>query len=216
MIRINLLPADLRRGNRLPPKILAAAFAAALAVSACVGWFGLVYFGELAAAEDALAKVEAKLTARAPKVDYHGKLLANQQDYALRVQTIQDIGRSRRVWSKFLDDLVDVVNNNGDTERHLAWFDGITVKGDPQKGSKVVMPGNVQGDDKSRLANFHDDIEASEFAKDLKSKSMPTFKLETDDSRIPPAYLRFPLELEFKKQAGDGKGKPGAKKGNNK
>ena len=97
-----------------------------------------------------------------------------------------------------------------------AWFDGITVKGDPQKGSKVVMPGNVQGDDKSRLANFHDDIEASEFAKDLKSKSMPTFKLETDDSRIPPAYLRFPLELEFKKQAGDGKGKPGAKKGNNK
>jgi Tfp pilus assembly protein PilN len=198
MIRINLLPADLRRGNRLPPRVLAAAFGAALLISAAVGWFALVYFGTLAAAEQQLVKVTAELDSRQAKVTYHDKLLANQKDYALRVQTIQDIGNSRRVWSQFMDDLIDVVNNNGATERHLAWFDGITVKGDPKKGVKVTLPSNVQGEDKSLMANFHEDLEAAPFAADLSRKSDPTFKLEEDEIRIPAAFLRFPMELEFK------------------
>ncbi len=203
MIRINLLPADLRRGNRLPPRVLAAAFGAAVLVSAAIGWFGLVYFGDLAAKESALAKVESDLAGRQAKVKYFDALQENKKDYTLRVQTIQDIAKSRRVWSKFLDDLIDVVNNNGDTDRHLAWFDGITVKGDPKNGAKVNLPGNVQDADKARLANFHEDLEASGFAADLVSKSDPTFKLEFDRVRIPPAYLRFPLELQFTPTVGN-------------
>ncbi|HEB52562.1 MAG TPA: hypothetical protein ENI87_04820, partial [bacterium] len=148
MIHINLLPADLRRGNRLQPRVLAAAFGAALLISAAVGWFGLVYFGDLAAAEQALQQVQAELDGRAAKVAYHDSLLKNEKDYALRVQTIQDIGKSRRVWCRFMDDLIDVVNNNGVTERHLAWFNGIKVTGDPARGTKVIMQGRVQGSDK--------------------------------------------------------------------
>ena len=67
MIRINLLPADLRRGNRLPPRVLAAAFGAALC-SAAVGWFGLVYFGDLARAEQELQNAQVQLQSRAPKL----------------------------------------------------------------------------------------------------------------------------------------------------
>ena len=197
MIRINLLPADLRRGNRLPPRILAAAFGSALLISAAVGWFALTYFGSLAAAEQQLVKVSAELAGRTAKVAYHDQLNANQKDYALRVQTIQDIGKSRRVWSQFMDDLIDVVNNNGATERHLAWFDSIAVKGDAQKGVKVTLPSNVQGEDKSLMANFHEDLEAAPFAADLSRKSDPTFKLEEDETRIPASFLRFPMELEF-------------------
>ncbi|MFT4514292.1 MAG: hypothetical protein ACI89X_001755 [Planctomycetota bacterium] len=198
MIKINLLPADLRRGNRLPPRILAAAFGAALIISAAVGWFGLVYFGTLAEAEQSLVEITAQLDSRGAKVKYHDKLAANQKDYALRVQTIQDIGRSRRVWSQFMDDLIDVVNNNGATERHLAWFDSINVKGDPKMGVKVTLPSNVQGEDKSLMANFHEDIEAAPFAKDLSNKSDPTFELEVDESRIPSVFLKFPMALQFK------------------
>jgi len=47
MIRINLLPAELRGGNRLPPRVIAAALGAAVAMSAALGWFGVVYFGDL-------------------------------------------------------------------------------------------------------------------------------------------------------------------------
>ena len=211
MIRINLLPADLRRGNRISPKVLTAAFAAAVAVSGAIGWFGIVYFGDLGSAEDALVQVEAKLSEREKRVVYHDQLQANRKDYAGRVQTIQDIGKSRRLWSKFCDELIDVVNNNGDTERHLAWFDGITVKNDAKKGATVSMPGNVQDADKSRVANFHEDLEAAPFAKDLASKSDPTFKLEIDRVRVPAQSLAFPLQLQFEPTVKDAAGK-GAQK----
>ena len=59
------------------------------------------------------------------------------------------------------------------------------------------MPGSVQEADKSRLANFHEDIEAAPFAKDMAWTTDPTFKVETDAARIPAASLRFPLVLQF-------------------
>ena len=198
MIRINLLPADLRRGNRIPPKVLAAAFAGAIAASAAVGWFGIVWFGDLGAAETELRETEARLAEREKRVVYHDQLQANKTDYSGRVQTIQEIAKSRRLWSRFCDELIDVVNNDGDTDRHLSWFDSITVKGDPAKGSTATMPGHVQDADKSRLANFHEDLESAPFAPDLASKSDPTWKLEEDEVRIPSKSLAFPLVLQFK------------------
>jgi len=59
------------------------------------------------------------------------------------VQTIQEIGNGRRCWTRFMDDLLDVVGNSGPIERHLAWFDGISVIGDLLTGSTLKMPGNV-------------------------------------------------------------------------
>ncbi|MBL8733065.1 MAG: hypothetical protein JNN13_11905 [Planctomycetes bacterium] len=216
MIRINLLPADLRRGNRIPAKVLATAFASALVVSGALGWFGLVYFGDLAAAEQRLADVELKLAARTKKVVYFDDLEKNQKEYAGRVQTIQDIGKSRRVWSQFLDELIDVINNNGDTERHLAWCDGIAMKNDPKKGAIVSMPSYVQMQDreKDRIANLHEDIEASPIAKGLVSKSEPTFEQVVDKQRVPPVALSFPLSLQYAPTIVDpkAKGKPAAKK----
>lgn len=209
MIRINLLPADLRRGNRIPPKVLATAFAATIATSGAIGWFGIVYFGDLGGAEQSLVEVETKLAEREKRVAYHDELQANRKDYGARVQTIQDIAKSRRVWSKFCDELIDVVNNNGDTERHLAWFDSIAMKSDPVKGATVTLPANVQDSDKSRVAAFHEDVDAAPFAKDLATKSDPTFRLEVDKVRTPAQSLAFPLVLSFQPTVKDQKGKGG-------
>ncbi len=200
MIRVNLLPVELRRGNRLPPKVLAVSFGAALATSAAIGWFGLVYFGDLGAAEAKQVEVDATLADRQTKVAYFDQLETNKRDYTARVQTIQDIGKSRRVWSKFLDELIDVVNNNSNTERHLAWFDSITAKSDA-KGASVSMPVQVQDDDLSRLANFHDDLEAGPFGRELTFKSDPNYTKVVDKVRVPPTSLQFRLEMQF--QAAD-------------
>lgn len=200
MIRINLLPAELRRGNRMAARVIASAFGAAVAVSVSVGWFGIVYFGDLATAEASLQEVEAKLTEKEKRVVYHDLLEANKKDYAARVQTIQDIGKSRRIWSRFLDELIDVVNNNGDTERHLAWFGGISVKTDAKGGATVTMPASVQfkDADRDKVANFHDDIEAAPFFADLLNKSDPMFKTEESKIHTPPKSMVFPLTLTFK------------------
>ena len=198
MIRINLLPAELQRGNRLPPRVLAAVLGAVLLISAAVGWFGLVYFGDLAKAEQDLQAAEAQLQSRAKRVAYHGALIKNQKDYAMRVQTIQEIGNGRRTWTRFMDELLSVVSNSGPIERHLAWFDGISVTGDPRTGSTIKMPGNVQGAESDRVANFHDDLVAAEFSKDVERKSDPVWSLEEDEDRVPATYLRFPMELQFR------------------
>lgn len=206
MIRINLLPAEMRRGNRLPARVIAAAFVAAVVSSASVGWFGLVYFGDLSAAEERLVEFENRLSSMQKQVAYQGELEKNKKDYAARVQTIQDIAKSRRLWSKFCDELVDIVNNNGDTERHLAWFSGIAVKSDAKKGASVTMPGSVQGEDKSRIANLHEDLEGASFAAEI-DKSDPSFKLDLDKKRKPSESLSFPLVLQFKPPAQPAKGK---------
>lgn len=197
MIRINLLPPELRRGNRLPARVIAAAFGAAVATSAAIGWFAIVYFGDLGNAEQSLQAVEAKLAEKEKRVTYHTLLDQNRKEYAERVQTIQTIGKSRRLWAKFADELIDVVNQR-DLDRHLAWFRSISVKGDPKKGATVTMPASVQGDESSRVANFHEDLEGAPFYPDLLMKSDPTWRLVVEKDRTPSASLDFPLVMQFK------------------
>lgn len=197
MIRINLLPAELRRGNRIAPRVLAAWLVSALVASAALGWLALVYFGDLGQVEADHASITSLLEEKQKRVAYYEKLEANRQDYTNRVQTIQDIGKSRRLWSKFLDELIDVTNNNGDTDRHLAWFESLTVQGDARRGVQVALPGYVQGADFSRVANLHEDIESGPFAHELQSKSNPQGRIEIDKSRMPSEAYKFSLQLNF-------------------
>jgi Tfp pilus assembly protein PilN len=199
MIRINLLPAEYRRGNRISPKVLGVAFGSALAVAASIGWFGIVYFGELGQLEREDAAVTGELAQKKVKGAYYDKLEANRADYTTRVQTIQDIGRSRRVWSKFMDELIDVVNNSGDTERHVAWFDSIQVKSDPKtKGATVSLPGAVQGGELAKVGNLHADLEAAPFWRDIATKSDPGGKRNFNKDRVPPESFEFQLQLALK------------------
>lgn len=196
MIRINLLPQELRRGHRISVKLLAAGVGAAAVACAAIGWFGLVYFGDLGEVERQHRQVAAELAEKQVKATYYEKLEANRKDYQSRVQTIQEIAKSRRLWSRFLDELIDIVNNDGDTERHLAWFDGITVGGDPKRGITVSLPGYVQGN-LDKQSNLLDDIAAAPFAPDIKSKSDPGGKVVTSKDRDPPEALQFGLKLDF-------------------
>ncbi|MGE3172950.1 MAG: PilN domain-containing protein [Planctomycetota bacterium] len=199
MIRINLLPVEYRRGNRISPKLLATAFGSALAVAASIGWFGIVYFGELGQLEREDVEVTAELSQKKQKATYFDKLQTNKKDYSTRVQTIQDIGKSRRVWSKFMDGLIDVVNNSGDTERHLSWFDSLTVKTDKRlRGATISLPGAVEGGEMAKVANLHQDIELAPFWPDVESKTPPAGKVDFDKSRVPAESFQFQLQIQLK------------------
>lgn len=205
MIRINLLPQEFRRGYRISVKVLSASIGAAVVVCAALGWFVLVYFGELGALEAQHRAITEELAEKQKSATYYDQLESNRKDYNNRVQTIQQIGKSRRLWSKFLDELIDVVNNDGDTERHLAWFDSMSVTGDPKRGVSIAMPGAVQGGEMARVANMHEDIESAPFWPQILTKSDPGGKLDVDKSREPSESFKFTLQLQFKPPAGDTK-----------
>jgi Tfp pilus assembly protein PilN len=198
MIRINLLPPEYRRSERTSPKLFAATLLGVILVCSSFGWFGFVYLGRLGNLEVEESAVAEDLASKKKQATYHDALLKEKQEFQKRSDTIQTIGRSRIVWTQILDQLIETVNNDGDTERHLAWFKSIQVKaGDGKKGPEVTMPGFVQGDSIKKLADFHEDLEHSPFFVDVQSKSAPSGVVQLDQKRIPPEALYFSLKWNF-------------------
>ncbi len=199
MIRINLLPEEYRRSERTSPKIFAATLAGVIMVCSVFGWFGYVYFGELGKLEAQHAAVAEQLSRVTETAMYYDTLEAQRKDYENRVKTIQDIGKSRRLWTKFIDQVLDVVNNDGNTERHMGWFDSIEVKGARGKtGPTIQMPGAVQGDELRRVGNLHEDVENGPFFVDIAAKVDPSGTVDADKDREPPEKIKFTLKMTFK------------------
>lgn len=200
MIKINLLPEEMRRAERTSPKVFAATVFSVIACCCTLGWFGYTYFGELQERELEHFRTKEQLGSMKEQVAYHDALLGEQKDFEQRKQTIQEIGKSRVLWTKILDDIIDVVNNDGDIDRHRAWFRNLTVKDGkgPKDGPTLAMPGWVQGDSVSRVADFHDDVQRAPFFLNVKKKSAPSGKKNEDPTRKPAEAQFFNLDLDFK------------------
>ena len=199
MIRINLLPDEFRRADRSSPKVFAASLLALIIVSCGGGWFGLTYFGELSELEMASKNLSETLTAKKEMAKYSDALVGEKAAYEAREATIRQIGSSRRLWTEFMDQLIDVVNNEGNAQRHLAWFQSVQVSdGNDKQGPMVTLPGQVQGASFKKLADFHEDIENSEFAADVASKSPPGGERKLSPKRNPAESYAFNLQLTLK------------------
>jgi Tfp pilus assembly protein PilN len=199
MIRINLLPDELRRSEGTSTKVFAAMLIAVVLVCSAFGWFGIVYFGNLGELEAQHRQLDDELASLRDRCTYHDALVNEKGEYEKRSRTIQDIGQSRMSWTEVLDQLIDVVNNDGNTERHMAWYKGIAVtKGEANRGPTVLLPGYVQGKMIKKIADLHDDIEATRLAQDLIEVSPPQGSQEIDPKRNPPEAYFFNMKWVFK------------------
>jgi len=200
MIRINLLPEEYRRAERTSPKVFATMLLGVALVCSSFGWFGVVYIGDLGNAEIEEAAVSESLSGKRQRAGYHDQLVKEKREFEKRSDTIQSIGKSRIFWAEILDQVIDVVNNDGDTDRHLAWFNSINVRsGDKDRGPTVTMPGWVQGGSQGlkKVADFHEDLEHSPFFINVASKSAPSGVVEVDTQRLPPESTFFNLAWTF-------------------
>jgi Tfp pilus assembly protein PilN len=198
MIRINLLPQEYRRSERTSPKVFAAMLLSVIFVCCTVGWLGYVYFGELGKLQMEHKEVTERLANLNERVNYYNALAKEQADYQQRAKTIEEISKSRVLWTKVFDQLIDTVNNGGDQERHRAWFRSMSVQdGKGKDGPKITMPGWVQGDDIRRVADFHEDLEQTPFFKNVKSKSLPSGDVNVDPTKTPAESLFFSLKWNF-------------------
>ncbi len=199
MIRINLLPDEYRRAERTSPKVFAATLLGVIMVCSSFGWFGFVYLGELGNLEVEENAVREDLANKKKQASYHDGLVKEKGEFERRTNTIQKIAKSRIQWTEIVDQMIDVVNNDGDIDRHLAWFKSLTIKpGDgKKKGPSVTMPGWVQGGDIKKVADFHTDLDQSPFFAMVKTKSAPSGVVEVTRNRLPPEAMRFDLKWTF-------------------
>ena len=199
MIRINLLPEEYRRKEKTSFKIFFATLAGALVVSACAGVFAYIWFGTLTEVRKKRATLEENYQVLVPQAAYDDMLRAEKQDFAVREKTIKEIRRNRISWTRKLDQFIDVVNNNGDDERHLAWFGSLEIspgKLGKKKGFNMNLAGYCAGNDLGKVANLFDDIVQSDFFQGFVSINEPSGRVQKVQKDLdPPESVAFPLKM---------------------
>lgn len=143
MIHINLLPESYRKPERTSPKVFAAALIGVIMVCSSLGWFGMVYFGELREVGSEHKDIDETLNGVNDRAALHTKLEQEQQDFSKRSGTITSIAQANMSWTKFMDELITVVTNDGNYERHVAWFSSIQVRS--SRDGKVGADGHPSG-----------------------------------------------------------------------
>ena len=199
MIRINLLPESYRRAERTSPKVFAAALSGVILVCSSLGWFGMVYFGDLEKAIKEHTEKTAYLALVEQRAKLYDDLSAEKADFSRRADTIRGIAKSRVLWTKIMDELITVVTNEGNLDRHVAWFSGLQVRGsrDLRKGPSVVLPGAVQGKDMSKVSNVIDDVMAAQFFRDVGAEIQPNGRQSVDSLLYPAESYGFQWKLQF-------------------
>ncbi|MEZ6020651.1 MAG: hypothetical protein R3F17_11260 [Planctomycetota bacterium] len=208
MIRINLLPEDYRRRTRMPvKKILAIAGAVAVNASLAAYW-GWLTMGVARDVESQFTVHKTEMDGLAPQVKYNESLEAGDQLFSTREKTLAEITMNRVLWTRKMDELIDVVNSGNDID-HFVWFDDITARLEARGGGgRTPSFGTVEANGHSgsekwdRLANFLDDLvdtNLTPFILDFENLNRPQGrKNEGDKDLIPPVNWAFPLKLSLR------------------
>jgi len=145
MIRINLLPYDLRPVKRTPiPYIVVISLFIVALVYGMLIFFSL--FGEISKRENNINAQKSELEALASTVAEFEKLTKQKEQLSVKIQTIQEIIAGRVIWSKQLEALAVLTPAN-------IWYTRLSVvwKMDPIWVEKRDNKGNVVLDKNTKL-----------------------------------------------------------------
>lgn len=203
MININLLPQEYRRRERTSFKVFGTIMASVIAVCCSLGYFGHVYLNQFKTVEAKRIQQQEILDSLTPLAAYDDALVAEKAEYSRRSQTIRDIATSRVLWTKVLDQFIDIVNNNGDTTRHLAWFKNMNAKSSGGRfgGPSMSLNAMLASSEWSRQANFLDDIRGhQEFVQDIPHDGVthPGGRVVKTEGKTPPKAIEFRLDLQMR------------------
>lgn len=203
MIRINLLPEEYRKKSRTPIKLMIGLTAAVAVNTGLLSYLGWLTFGVAKEIDSEKSTLQVEMDGLSPQVAYHRNLEKESKEYESRERTLSSITRSRIVWTRKLDELIDVVNRGDEGQRHLVWMDDLTVaqtlnpRGD-QWGS-VRASGHSGSDKFAQVANFLEDLEDSTFVEDFYKPAPPEgTQTVVDEDLVPPVVWAFPLSLSLR------------------
>jgi len=216
MIRINLLPKGLQQAARTPMKLFATFVVGVAATLACVCVYGYFWFNSVVLEE----RVERKkdevehLKATAAEVD---SLLDDIEDYKERERAILSIKTNRILWSRKLDELIQMTPNyiwiirlqmNELDPTEYKW-----EKGKEQTGGYLKLKCYSSGNQVTRMTNFRqklknvDDfflkfidekIKPESFYADFININQPEWKFVVLDGFKEPNNIKFTVRLDLR------------------
>lgn len=215
MIRIDLLPPELRGNERTEPKLFMGliglvVFVCMSAVGVAYGWFGIV-----GGARNDIEIARATLEGKKPRAEYADRLEAEKKEFTARLDHIKTFSDSRILWTKKLDQLWALCDSPTQSGRHTVWFDQLTMDMGSARAPALKLNGFSESDKFDRLSAFHGDLKSQPFFSDFQAISNPTGEVTADDAFDPQEACKFEFVLEMKdrttKDSKSGKGAKGAK-----
>ncbi|MEM6674011.1 MAG: hypothetical protein AAF726_14290 [Planctomycetota bacterium] len=206
MISVNLLPDEYRRRAKSPIGMIAAIAGAVLVNASLIAYWGYLEFGVSANIETTRQVLLDDFNGLKPQVDYHNKLEKEIQTRSAREQTLSQITKNRVLWTKTLDELLDIVHAGREGIEHFIWFDDVDVKmaeggGRRQEFGELKASGHSGSEDYDQVANFLEDIEDPELSSlwQLFGKpAAPEAKVnDPDEDLIPSVNWSFPLTIKL-------------------
>ena len=211
MIRINLLPEEYRKKARTPFKMMLAVSAAVAVNATALAYWAWMTFGIAAELNTELSVLQLEMDGLTPQVNYHDALDVEIKFHSSRETTLAAVTLNRVLWTKVLDEVIDVVHTGGEGLRHFIWFDDLTVKQESAGGqsrSRAVSWGSLKANGHSgsgawnQVANYLTDVgdlKLSETSLVFNPPGSPEGSLnDADDGLIPPVNWSFPLSLELR------------------
>ncbi len=200
MIKINLLPQEYRKKERTSFKVFGSLLLSLIVVCASFVYFGHVYLNEFKVIEAKRVSKEEKLKNLEVWAKRDDALVSERKEYEKRSKTIQKIANSRLLWTKTLDQFIDITFNEGNTERHWVWFSNLSANtGSGRRGPTMTLAAKVATGQFSRQANYLDDLKNDkEFFKDFLSVNAPGGRVVMTEKKEPQAAISFKLDLRMK------------------
>jgi len=207
MITINLLPDEYRRRAKSPIGMIAAIAAAVLINASLIAYYGYLEFGTSANIETTRSVLQLDLDGLKPQVAYHEKLEKEIKTRSAREMTLSEITRNRVLWTKTLDEVLDIVHAGREGIEHFIWFEDIDVKmagggGNGRGGfGEMKASGHSGSDQYDQVANFLGDIEDRQLSslwQIFDKPEAPEARInDPDPDLIPSVNWAFPLKIEL-------------------
>ncbi len=218
LVAVNLLPPDRRAKEATPLAVFLPVLAGVVVLALAGVFWSWLRFSELARAEDELGDLRSQVASKQGSLRYLASLREEQADFETRTKTIKEIALSRVLWTKKLDEFLDVTVADDDGSKYLVWLDDLEVKAPPAagkrdaKGDRFAFKGRclAEGDALQRFNVFHAALKDSTFFKpDFEEINDPAGKtVVLKDGRKPATAWTIDLAMTMRSREADAKKPP--------
>ncbi len=203
MIRVNLLPPELRAPVRTPlAKMFLIILGTVLVAASVILLFAVQVVWRPSLEQQRVDKEDDKARKTARVAEIYDKLQDEISDYESRSRAIAEITGQRVNWAKKLDQLCSLIPRD-------VWLDAMDLQpprtsvGRSAEGPTLKLDCHVIGDDESRIADFlrmlkHDDPDREDFFDDFLLIEDPGWKAEEFTDFQERIALSFGLTLHMK------------------